>query len=148
MVKVMNKTQTKNLLFTLIPLIVLIIAGFSLVTTGIITLETPNINTNQIDVTLIINYGNKNINTYTVTLTNPTVFNVLDQASTDYDFTLRAEYDEQYRSNYIYSINSIEEGNNLYWQYYLNGNYGVFGADIQTVKDNDIIEWKFEEPQI
>ncbi|MCK4996139.1 MAG: DUF4430 domain-containing protein, partial [Thermoplasmatales archaeon] len=133
----MNKTQTKNLLVILIPLIVLIIAGFSLVTTGIITLEAPNINTDQIDATLIINYGNENINTYIVTLTNPTVFNVLDQASTDYDFTFRAEYDEQYRSNYIYSINSIEEGNNLYWQYYLNGNYGIFGADIQTVKDND-----------
>lgn len=144
----MNRTQAKNLLFILIPLIILIIAGFSLVTTGIITLETPNINTNQIDVTLIINYDNENINKYIVTLTNPTVFNVLSQASTDYNFTLRAKYDEQYRSNYIYSINSVEEDNNLYWQYYLNGNYGVFGADIQTVKDNDIIEWKYEESQI
>ena len=144
----MNKTQTKNILVILIPLIVLIVAGFSLVSTGIITLEAPKINSNPIDVTLIINYGNDNINMYDVTLTNPTVFNVLTQASNDYDFTFKAEYDEQYQSNYNYSINSVEEGNNLYWQYYLNGNYGIFGADIQTVKDNDIIEWKFEEPQI
>ena len=144
----MNKTQTKNILVILIPLIVLIVAGFSLVSTGIITLEAPKINSNPINVTLIINYGNDNINMYDVTLTNPTVFNVLTQASNDYDFTFKAEYDEQYQSNYIYSINSVEEGNNLYWQYYLNGNYGIFGADIQTVKDNDIIEWKFEESQI
>ena len=129
-------------------MIVLIVGGFSLVSTGIITFEAPKINSNPIDVTLIINYGNDNINMYDVTLTNPTVFNVLTKASNDYDFTFKAEYDKQYQSNYIYSINSVEEGNNLYWQYYLNGNYGIFGADIQTVKDNDIIEWKFEEPQI
>ena len=144
----MNKTQTKNILLLLIPLIVLIVGGFSLVSTGIITFEAPKINSNPIDVTLIINYGNDNINMYDVTLTNPTVFNVLTKASNDYDFTFKAEYYKQYQSNYIYSINSVEEGNNLYWQYYLNGNYGIFGADIQTVKDNDIIEWKFEEPQI
>ena len=144
----MNKTQTKNILVILIPLIILIVGGYSLVSTEIITFEAPKINSNPIDVTLIINYGNDNINMYDVTLTNPTVFNVLTKASNDYDFTFKAEYDKQYQSNYIYSINSVEEGNNLYWQYYLNGNYGIFGADIQTVKDNDIIEWKFEEPQI
>lgn len=144
----MNKTQTKNLFIAVITLSTLILISFGLAITGVITFEKPAATSNSIHVKLIINYGNGNIDTYDVTLVGLTVFNVLEKASEDYDFTFTAEYDEQYQSNYVHSINSVEEKNNLYWQYYLNGNYGVFGVDLQIVKDNDIIEWKYEESQI
>jgi hypothetical protein len=72
----------------------------------------------------------------------------LIQASREYNFTVGAKYYDQYQSYYIYSINSVNEGNNKFWQYYLNGDYGTVGADLQSVKNNDCVEWKFQEPKI
>ena len=144
----MNRKMLKNLILLFVPLIAIIIVGINLVNSGIITFEKPLLDSEAADVKLMISYDGKNVDTYNVKLTNPTVYNVMVQAAADYDLTFKADFYNQYQSNYIYSINSVEEGNNLYWQYYLNGNYGVLGANLQVVKDNDLIEWKLEEAQI
>jgi uncharacterized membrane protein YiaA len=123
--------------------------GIGLVNLGIITTEPPKIESGMANVTLIIDYGNNRVDTYYVKTANATVFSVLMQAAEENNFTVGARYYDEYQSYYVYSINSVVEGkNNKYWQYYLNGVYGMVGASLQPVKDNDIIEWKYQEPKI
>lgn len=139
----------KNTLMIVIPIIVIIGAGIFFVNSGIISTESIKFDTDIVNVTLKIDYSNDTINTYDIKMANPTVYSVLIKVSNDYDFSVGANYYAQYQSHYIFSINSVAEGeNNKFWQYYINGNYGTVGADLQTVKDNDFIEWKFQKPKI
>jgi len=139
----------KNALMIVIPIIVIIGAGIFFVNTGIISTESINFDTDIVNVTLKIEYSNDIIDTYNIKMKNPTVYSVLMKASNDYDFSVGTKYYDQYQSHYIFSINSVAEGeNNKFWQYYINGKYGTVGADLQTLKDNDFIEWKFQEPKI
>ena len=139
----------KNVIMISIPILVIVSAGVFFVNTGIITTEKPSFKTDIIDVTLFIDYSNGKIDNYTIKISNATVFSVLIKASEEYDFPVGADYYDEFQSHYIYSINFIDEGiENKFWQYYINGDYGIVGADLQPVKDNDIILWKFEEPKI
>ena len=145
----MNKNLIKNLVLILIPIFVIIGAGIGLVSTGIISTEPLKIDTEIINTTLIINYGDNQIESYNIKIPNATVYSVLMQASIEYNFQVKARYYNNYKSHYIYSINNVNEGeNNKFWQYYLNGNYGTVGADQQSLKNYDIVEWKFQEPKI
>jgi hypothetical protein len=143
-----NRNLLKNIVLIVIPLLIIIVVGISLVSIEVITTEPPKINSDVINTKLIIDYGNGHIDSYNIKIGNATVFSVLMQASREYNFTVGAKYYDQYQSHYIYSINSVNEGNNNFWQYYLNGNYGTVGADHQSVKNNDCVEWKFQEPKI
>lgn len=139
----------KNTLMIVIPIIAIIGAGIFFVNTGIISTESIKFDTDIVNVTLIIVYSNDTIDIYDIKMSNPTVYSVLIKASNDYGFSVGTKYYDQYQSHFIFSINSLAEGeNNKFWQYYINGNYGIVGADLQTVKDNDFIEWKFQEPKI
>jgi len=143
-----NKNLIKNTVLIVIPLLI-IGAGVSLVNIGVITTEPPKTDSGIINTTLIIDYGSNHIDSYNIKIANATVFSVLMQASREYNFTVGAKYYDQYQSHYVYSIDSVTDGeNNKFWQYYLNGNYGTVGADLQPVKNNDYIEWKFQEPKI
>jgi uncharacterized protein DUF4430 len=144
-----KKSFLKNIILVLIPLLVLIIVGINLVNIGAITTELVEVKSDETLTTLLIDYGNNNIDTYQVKVQNATVFSVLLQASIDYDFNIGSKYYDQYQCHYIYSINNTTEGeNNKFWQYYLNDDYGIIGADLQPVHHNDCIEWKFQEPKI
>ena len=139
----------KNTLMIVIPIIAIIGAGIFFVNTGIISTESIKFDTDIVNVTLKIDYSNDTIDTYNIKMSNPTVYSLLIKASNDYDFSVGRKYYDQYQSHYIFSINNVAEGeNNKFWQYYINGNYGAVGADLQTLKDNDFIEWKFQEPKI
>jgi hypothetical protein len=139
----------KNIAVLIIPLFVILGAGIFLVNSGMITTEKPSLEVDIINVNLSIDYGNDMIDSYTLKISNANVYNVLIKASEEHDFSVKAKYYDQFQSHYIYSINSVEEGeNNKFWQYYINGNYGSVGADLQPVKDNDFIEWKYQEPKI
>ena len=128
-------------------MLILFGTGISLVNMGVISNNPPKIFSNEITATLIINYGNNNTDIYNIQTENATVFSILMEASKLYNFTVGVNYYDQYQSHYVYSINSVDEGeNNRFWQYYLNGDYGIVGADLQPVENNDIIEWKYQEP--
>jgi hypothetical protein len=36
--------------------------------------------------------------------------------------------------------------NEMWWQYYVNGEYGDLGSDRKEIFDGDLVEWRFEEP--
>jgi len=144
-----NKTIIKNITLIVIPLLLLIGAGITLVNIGIITTKIPNIESENLNVTLVIDYGNNYFEKFNFESSNTTVYSVLIEASVKYNFSVKSKYFDQYQSHYIYSIKSIEEGeNNKFWQYYINEKYGSVGSDLLPVKDNDYIEWKFQEPKI
>lgn len=145
----MNRGLIKNIVLILVPIIVIALVGIGLVNSGIITTEPLKINTNEVNATLIIDYGNNQVDTYNMKVENPTVFSVLMKASNLYGFEVGAEYYNNYQSNYIYSINNVVEGkNNKFWQYYLNGEYGTVGADLQPINNNDTVKWMYQEPKI
>ena len=145
----MNRGFLKNIIIITIPIIVILIVGIGLASTGIISTEPLKLNSRTISTTLIIDYGDNEVETYTLEISNATVYSALIQASNQYDFDVGAEYFDNYQSHYIYSINNVVEGNNnKFWQYYINGEYGIIGADLQVLKNHDTIEWRYEEPKI
>jgi len=144
-----NKKLINNLLLVVIFIFVLVATGITLFNTGIITTKFPDRIIETINVTLVIDYGDDNFETFNFETSNLTVFSVLKHASEKYKFPIEVKYFGQYQSHYVYSINNKSEGiDNKFWQYYINENYGTIGADLQPVNDNDYIEWKFQEPKI
>ena len=125
-----------------------------LIDKGVIVFEYPESfpSNETINVSLIIDYGDGRIDRFNISLDskNSTAYHVLLAAKNEYGLTFEAEYFPQYKSHYIYSINSTEEDPkaNKFWQYYINGNYAPVGVDLQKVRDGDIIEWKLQEPKI
>ena len=105
-----------------------------------------------INVSLIIDYGDGRIDRFNITLDsrNATAYHVMLEARDKHGLSFKARYFPQYKSHYIYSINSTEENPkaNKFWQYYINGNYAPLGVDLQRVNDGDTIEWKLQEPRI
>jgi len=144
-----NRDLIKNIVLLSVPIIVIALAGIGLLSTGIITDEPLKINTNKINATLIIDYGDNQVDTYNLKVENATVYSLLIQASNINGFEVGAEYYDNYQSHYIYSINNVVEGkDNKFWQYYINGEYGTVGADLQILKNNDTLKWKYQEPKI
>lgn len=136
-------------------ILALCIAGiFGLIDRGVITFGHPGIPSDNetIEVLLIIDYGDGRLDKFNVSVDsgNATVYSVLMKASEENGFPVGAEYYPQYKSHYIYSINFTDQNpkTNKFWQYYINGNYGPVGVDLQKVENGDIIEWKFEGPKI
>ena len=125
-----------------------------LIDEGIITFEYPEfpLTNETINVTMIIDYGDGRIDSYNISLDpkNATVYHALLEARERYGLSFKAKYFPQYKSHYIYSINSTEENPkaNKFWQYYINGNYAPLGVDLQKIKNGDVIEWKLQEPKI
>ncbi|MEF8849098.1 MAG: DUF4430 domain-containing protein [Candidatus Thermoplasmatota archaeon] len=136
----------KKIIYPIIMIIIAIVLILALVNADIITLSnTPQNNSEKIQATLIINYGNQTTEKYNITLTNATVYSMLMKASETYNFTVKDVYYEEYQTYIIQSINSTENKNQSYWQYYINDEYGTKAADQQKVQNNDIVEWKYEK---
>lgn len=139
----MDNKLFKNIISILVPILIIIVVGMYLVDSGIITDNPGNSNPEVSNTTLIIDYGNE-VDTYNINISNATVFSVLIKASEEYDFQVTTKSFNENQS-YIDSINSFANGqDDKYWMYYLNGNYGTVGADMQPVEDGDVIKWKFE----
>ena len=46
---------------------------------------------------------------------------------------------------FITSIKGVEQGDNYFWNYYVNGEYATVGASEYEVQDNDIFEFRLEK---
>lgn len=74
-----------------------------------------------------------------------TVFSLLEKSSSRNDFSIEYTYYEEFDSILINSINNDENGKNgKYWQYYVNGDIPMIGADKYSISNGDYIEWKLE----
>jgi hypothetical protein len=82
-----------------------------------------------------------------VSTTNNTVYKLLNECSSVYNFSFASTYWEGYESVFVNSINGTQNGESgRWWQYYVNDAYGEVGCDRKEIFDGDIIEWRFEEP--
>jgi hypothetical protein len=144
-----NRALLKNILFIAVPIIAIVLAGVGLMGTGIISTEPLKLNSRAINTTVIIDYGDNIIKTYDLEISSATVYSALIQASNQFGFEVRAEFYPNYQSHYIYSIDNVVEGkDNKFWQYYINGEYGTVGADLQILKNDDTVKWVYQEPKI
>jgi len=99
-------------------------------------------NNEKINATLIIDFGNYTWN-YSMQLENgSTVYDLLLEASHQHNFSITATYYPQFDSYFIEEINGVKGGNGKYWQYWVNGEYAMVGANAFKLKNNDVVEWK------
>jgi hypothetical protein len=81
--------------------------------------------------------------------TNNTVAELLFECAKHFNLTIKKTYWEGYKSYLIEAINGIENGeNNMYWQYYVNGEYANVGCSNYLLKDNDVVIWRFEPSKL
>jgi hypothetical protein len=82
-----------------------------------------------------------------VTTHNNTVFKILAECSQEYNFSVRYTHWPGYDAIFINAINGSENGEaGMWWQYYVNDEYGEIGCDKKEIFDGDLVEWRFEEP--
>lgn len=83
-----------------------------------------------------------------VSTKNVTVANFLFECASHYNLSIEKEYWRGYKSFFIESINYVSNGEgNRYWQYYVNGEFADVGCNNYFLSDNDVVEWRFEQPR-
>jgi len=74
-----------------------------------------------------------------------TVFSLLQRCSSNNDISFEYTYYEAFDAILINSIHTAENGaDGKYWQYYVNGDIPMVGADKYIVTNGDYVEWRFE----
>ena len=125
-------------------LLLIIMAIFTLV--GCNKNETNNNNNNN------TNDSNKNIQIMVYDKKNNEVYNEKKKTKDKYLVDLLNSIselkvvteDSQY-GKFITSIMDIKQGNNYYWNYYVNGIYAEVGISSYEIKDNDSYTFKLEK---
>jgi len=81
-----------------------------------------------------------------ITYDGDTVFSILKEVTSRNNILLKYTYYEQFDSILIDSINDNLNGeNDMYWQYYINGDIPMVGCDkYYDISNGDCIEWRFE----
>jgi len=99
-----------------------------------------------IDITLRIDYGEQ-MDEYHIETLNNTVYSLLLECATKDNFSVGYTLWPGYDAVFINSINGTVNGNDeMWWQYYVNEEYGEIGCDKKEIFDGDVVEWRFEEP--
>ncbi len=77
--------------------------------------------------------------------TNVTVADFSDECAAALNITMQKEYWKGYHSYFIRGINGVKNGDEgCYWQYYVNGQFSAIGCSQYFLRDNDVVEWRFE----
>ena len=88
-----------------------------------------------------------NIAYVNVTTTNVSVADLLFECAERYNFSVNANFWQGYNSLFVEAINDIENGEDgRYWQYYVNDRFADVGCSNYFLEDNDVVEWRFEQP--
>lgn len=81
---------------------------------------------------------------YNALTKNNTAFSLLIEASQELNFTVDYTKYKIFDSVLVEGINGSKNGKGgLWWQYWVNGNYGEVGSDNKEIKDGDVVEWRF-----
>jgi len=85
------------------------------------------------------------INQKLVAYESDTVLSLLERCGKRNGFTVESTYYAQFDATLIESINGVVNGNNgKYWQYYVNGELPMIGADKCPITNGDSLRWSFE----
>ena len=136
----------------LISIIVVLIAGFFL-SQYLIEIKTPPREVEiekKIETSLLLNFGKENIKNFeNVKLKEgKTVFDLLKKVTEEnnLEFSYK-EYPDL--GVFIESIDNFKNDpeKNLWWQYWVNGEFGKVGVSNYQLKNGDLVEWKYIESQ-
>ncbi|MFA6501330.1 MAG: DUF4430 domain-containing protein [Parachlamydiales bacterium] len=107
---------------------------------------TPVTQIQEFKVTLTLDYGNKNINSYEVTTKEgDTAFSVLKSETEKQGIYLETQ---QYDFGvFVKKIGDLESTAKKAWIYYVNDVSGDKAADQYILKENDKVLWKYETPK-
>jgi hypothetical protein len=71
---------------------------------------------------------------------------VAEDSTTVFDLTVKhyfVEYDSTTGGNFVYSINSIDEGNDYFWVYAVNDTMGQVAANNRKIGPGDRVVWHY-----
>ena len=101
------------------------------------------------EVKLVLDFGEGKVTTYTLEFCFPcgelTVFDLLQQITKENKLALTKE-----KSDFgvmVKKIGDKENSQDHFWLYYVNDTMAEVGADQYQLKDNDLVEWKYEKLQ-
>ncbi len=141
----MKKTAIEAL--ALISVLALAMIGLWILAGYVTKSDTVNPPESSITVSLKIEGDDWDIEYLNVATFNNTVSKLLIECSNEYNFSVRYTTWPGYNAIFINAINGHENGDGgLWWQYYVNGVYGEIGCDKKEIFDDDLVEWRFEEP--
>ena len=85
------------------------------------------------------------VNYTSINTINITVSDLLFEWAEEANITIERDFFSGYESYLITGINgSVNGENELYWQFYVNGEYSTLGSSNFYLKNNDVVEWRFE----
>jgi len=139
-----NKTVLRRSIPAVVVTLILVIVSFSgCISTSVeqgITVERVE------NVSMKIVSPEWNINYLNVTTNNVTVADFLLECAEYYGFSVKADNWDSYDSFFVVAINDIENGKDgKYWLYYVNGELANVGCSRYYLKNNDVVEWRFEK---
>jgi hypothetical protein len=78
---------------------------------------------------------------------NNTVFKLLLECKEKHNFSVKYIQWQGFDAVFVNSINGTQNGErDMWWQYYVNYEYGDIASDKKEIFDGDLVEWRFEEP--
>lgn len=97
---------------------------------------------------LVLDFGHdreEKIATYSgVKTTEKTILGLLLRAALEQGFEVDYDPPSGEMGCFVKSIEGVENTNESFWQFWLNGEYGQVAMDQQEIKDGDMVEIKFK----
>ncbi len=99
----------------------------------------------NIRVTLVIDSGDRRLEFPVEIQENSTVFELLEQASSEHGFSFGYSNNASY-GVFVEELDGVKNSPRAskYWMYYVNGSYAGLGASSQLLSKGDVILWRYE----
>ena len=129
--------------FISIIIFALLLGGCSL---GLVNKEPPQKLASPTSITssLVLDFGNGEISTSSAT-GSKTAFDALEKTAREKNLEIKANNNYDF-GVLVEGIGSFTNNSSKSWLYYVNGQMPSVAADKYELKQGDIIEWKYEEP--
>ncbi len=93
---------------------------------------------------LVLDFSEEKVATYSgVKTTEKTILGLLLQTAAENDFEVDYDSPRGEMGAFVKAIDGVENTNESFWQFWLNGEYGQVAMDQQEIKDGDMVEIKF-----
>ncbi len=93
---------------------------------------------------LVLDFGEEKVATYSgIKVEEETILGLLLKVASDHGFEVDFTPPSGEMGAFVKSIGGVENTNEKFWQFWVNGEYGQVAMDQQEIEDGDVIEIKF-----